>query len=258
MPALRLAQWPRFGYTPEHLAQHAGRVAAFSRARQLILLIAGDNRMKTIAVDLDDTLNNFTETLQQSQFVRDETHVLSEEVFQDYLAKVHCGRTESSDLLCTEYSFFRARIHQQCYERAQARSDGVSFMQWLRQSGWHIVICTRRDLRVAQDCTRKWLADNEIPFDYLFMTGNKIAFCKAWRIEHLIDDDAINIALGERFGVHVYYPAGARYSRSIRPSAQPTGAFGPAPSRLARGHNRTPGVALPFETFGEIKAWIQD
>ena len=65
MPALRLAQWPRFGYTPEHLAQHAGRVAAFSRARQLILLIAGDNRMKTIAVDLDDTLNNFTETLQQ-------------------------------------------------------------------------------------------------------------------------------------------------------------------------------------------------
>ncbi len=44
--------------------------------------------MKTIAIDLDDTLNNFTETLQRTQFVRDEIYALSEEVFQDYLAKV--------------------------------------------------------------------------------------------------------------------------------------------------------------------------
>ena len=180
--------------------------------------------MKTIAVDLDDVLNNFTETLQHLQFVRDETHALSEEVFQDYLAKLRSGWTESGGLLSTEYSFFRKKIHQRCYERARARADGIRFMQWLRQNHWRIVICTYRDLRRAQDCTRKWLGDNEIPFDYLFMTRNKIAFCKAWRIEHLIDDEAINIALGQRFGVHVYYPSTARSDPEywVPPAATPS------------------------------------
>ena len=116
--------------------------------------------MKTIAIDLDDTLNNFTETLQRMQFVRDETYALSEEVFQDYLAKLRSGWTENSDLLCTEHSFFRSKIHQRCYELAAARADGVRFTQWLRQDGWRIVICTYRDLRRTQDCTRKWLGDN--------------------------------------------------------------------------------------------------
>ena len=51
--------------------------------------------MKTIAIDLDDTLNNFTQTLQQAQFVRDETYALSEEVYQDHLAKLRCGWTEN-------------------------------------------------------------------------------------------------------------------------------------------------------------------
>jgi len=196
--------------------------------------------MKTIAVDLDDVLNNFTETLQQTPFLRDETYALSEEVFQDYLAKVRGGWTESGGLLSTEYSFFRYKIHRRCYERAQARPDGVSFMHWLRQNRWRIAICTYRDLRRAQDCTRKWLADNEIPFDYLFMTGHKIAFCKAWGIEHLIDDEAVNITLGERFGVRVYYPA---EKRRPAPPANPV---------------ETLCAARAFQTFDEIKAWIQE
>ncbi len=196
--------------------------------------------MKTIAIDLDDTLNNFTETLQKTPFARDETYALSEEVYQDYLAKLRCGWTEGGDLLSTEHSFFRCKIHQRCYERAQARPDGVRFTQWLRQNHWGIVICTYRDLRRVQDCTRKWLADNEIPFDYLFMTGNKIGFCKAWGIEHLIDDEAVNIALGKRFGVNVYYPAVARLSA-------------PPPSPI-----HTPGTARAFQSFDEIKPWIQE
>jgi len=195
--------------------------------------------MKTIAIDLDDVLNNFTETLQRMQFVHDETYALSEEVFQDYLAKLRSGWTESSDLLCTEHSFFRSKIHERCYELAEARPDGVRFAQWLRQDGWRIVICTYRDLRRAQDCTRKWLGDNGIPFDYLFMTGNKIGFCKAWGIEHLIDDEAVNIALGPRFGVNVYYPA------AVRPLV-PQANLVP-----------TPAAARAFQTFDEIKPWIQ-
>jgi uncharacterized HAD superfamily protein len=174
------------------------------------------------------------------QFVRDETHALSEEAYQDYLAKLRCGWTESGDLLSTEFSFFRYKIHQQCYERARARTDGVRFTQWLRQNHWRIVICTYRDLRRAQDCTRKWLADNEISFDYLFMTGNKIGFCRAWGIEHLVDDEAINITLGERFGVNVYYPAAERLP------APPTNPV------------RTPAAARAFQTFDEIKPWIQE
>ena len=72
--------------------------------------------MKTIAIELDDTLNNFTETLQRMQFVRNEMYALSEEVFQDYLAKLRSGWTESSDLLGTEHAFFGSKIHQRCYE----------------------------------------------------------------------------------------------------------------------------------------------
>ena len=195
--------------------------------------------MKTIAIDLDDVLNHFTETLQQIQFVRDETYALSEEMFQDYLAKLRSGWTESGGLLSTAHSFFRYKIHQQCYERARARADGVHFTQWLRQNDWRIVICTYRDLRRAEGCTRKWLADNEIPFDYLFMTRGKIAFCKAWGIEYLIDDAAVNIALGQRYGVNVYYPA------TVWPSALPVDPI------------RTCSPARAFQTFDEIKPWIQ-
>ena len=43
--------------------------------------------MKSIAIDLDDVLNNFTETLQRTQFVCDETYPVSEDVFQDYLSR---------------------------------------------------------------------------------------------------------------------------------------------------------------------------
>ena len=113
----RLAQGPR-----------RVRLEDFSRAcRPVQDRSSPDLLMKIIAIDVDDVLNNFTETLQQTQFVRDETHALSEEMFQDYLAKVRSGWSESGGLLSTEYSFFRSKIHQRCYELAQARSDGVRF-----------------------------------------------------------------------------------------------------------------------------------
>ena len=42
---------------------------------------------KTIAVDLDDTLNNFTQTLQGTPFAYDRGYAFSEEVFGNYLAR---------------------------------------------------------------------------------------------------------------------------------------------------------------------------
>jgi len=189
--------------------------------------------MKTIAVDLDDTLNDFTETLQRTEFAHDGTHSLSKEAFEDYVRRIRGGAREESDLLSTEFSFFKNKIHQKCYELASARPDGVQFMRWLRQNNWRIVICTYRDLRRANEGTRKWLSDNGIPFDHLFMAWNKIVFCKSWGIEHLVDDHPFNIVHGGKYGVRVYYPAKA-------------------------GQEGFEGSgARAFSSFEEVRQWIQ-
>jgi hypothetical protein len=194
--------------------------------------------MRTIAIDLDDTLNDFTETLRRGDIVRAPDDPLSEAVFRDYLDRLRRGWAENGGLLSTEFTYFRYRVHRQCYEKARARPDGVAFMQRLRRDGWRIVVCTYRDLRRTQDCTREWLSDNAIPFDHLFMAGNKIAFCKLWGIGHLIDDDPFNAEHGERHGVRVYRPAPA----GREPAAPPD------PSSPA---------ARTFATFDDILPWIQ-
>jgi len=189
--------------------------------------------MRTIAIDLDDTLNNFEETLQTTAFRHDGAYGFSESVFDDYLARLRRHAAEDDDLLSTEYSFFKYQIHHRCYELATARADGVEFMRALKRDGWRIVICTYRDLHRANDCTRKWLNDHGIPFDHLFMAWNKIVFCRVWQIEHLVDDDSFNIIHGATHGVNVYYPAMERH-RALQP-------------------NR----ARAFRSFGEIAPWIQ-
>ena len=196
-------------------------------------------RMKTIAIDLDDTLNNFTATLHGRTFVRDESHALTEEVFQDYLARLRGHAPDEGTLLSTEFTFFRYKIHQEVYARARARADGVAFLQALRRDGWRIVICTQRDLRRAQDATRQWLRENDIPFDYLFMAGNKIVFCRAWGIDLLVDNDAFNIEHGERYGVKVYYPAEAQPTRPVRTD-----------------HDIYLYAPRAFTSFAEIMPWI--
>jgi hypothetical protein len=191
---------------------------------------------KTIAVDLDDTLNDFTQTLRRTEFTHGGKYSFSSEVFDAYLQRLKGGRDDvgdPGDLLATEFSFFKNRIHQECYGLARARPDGVDFMRWLRADGWRIVICTYRDLRRSNDATRAWLADNGIPFDYLFMAWNKIVFCRAWGIEHLVDDHPFNSVHGARHGVKVYYPATPE-------------------DRGHAGHG-----ARAFASFGEIKPWIQ-
>jgi len=189
--------------------------------------------MKTIAIDLDDTLNNFEETLQGTPFAHGGEYGFSEAVFADYLARVRRRAEEDDDLLATEYSFFKYRIHHRCYQLAAARPDGVAFVRELKRTGWRIVICTYRDLRRANESTRQWLNDNGIPFDHLFMAWNKIVFCRLWGIEHLVDDDPFNILNGDLYGVKVYYP------------------------ELARHQNLPPNRARAFRSFDELLPWIQ-
>lgn len=192
----------------------------------------GNAVRKTIAVDLDDTLNDFTRILRDTDFAYDPGYPFSEETFKSYLHRMRNGIPEDSGLLSTEYSFFQYRISEQCYRLAHARPDGIEFMKWLRKDGWRIVICTTRDLRRANECTVTWLKENDIPFDHLFMAYNKIVFCRLWGIEHLVDDAVFNIVYGERYGVNVYYPLMEK-NRSLK-CAQSRG----------------------FQSFREVKQWL--
>ena len=189
--------------------------------------------MQTIAIDLDDTLNNFTETLQETRFPHDAAYAVSEEVFRGYIARIRSGEPDTSELLSTQYSSVRGKILCKCHELTVARPDGVEFMQWLRSGNWRIVICTFSDLRRDGDCIKKWLRDNRIPYDYLFMAWNKLEFCNAWGIEHLVDDHVFNIAGGSRLGIKVFYPIMPKHSE--------------LPPNEARG----------FRTFDELRQWIQ-
>jgi hypothetical protein len=189
---------------------------------------------RTIAVDLDDTLNNFTETLQSAAFPYDAADSLSEATFERYLRQIRNEDSEPGDLLSTGYAYCRFKIHLSCYQQARARPDGAEFMRWLRSNRWRIVICTKRDLRRSNDCTKVWLKENDIPFDYLFMASNKIVFCKAWGIRHLVDDALFSIVHGEQFDINVYYPI-----VPVRSSL---------PASNARG----------FQTFEDVKRWIQE
>ena len=171
--------------------------------------------------------------MRKTDFSYDESYAVSPGSFHEYIERLRGNAADTSELLSTEYSFFSYKIHHLCYGLASPRADGIEFMQWLRRNQWRIVICTHRDLRRANGVTRKWLRDNRIPFDHLFMAANKLEFCWMWGIEHLIDDHEFYVACGSRFGVNVFYPLMSKHEA--------------LPPNSARG----------FRRFDEIKQWIQ-
>ena len=65
------------------------------------------------------------------------------------------------------------------------------------------------------------------------MALDKIAFCKAWGIRHLIDRATVNVVHGAGNEVKVYY--------SIMPGHEPS------PALNVRG----------FQAFAEVKQWLQ-
>ncbi|WP_312423117.1 hypothetical protein [Anaerospora hongkongensis] len=153
---------------------------------------------KYIAVDIDDTLNNFTETLKSAEFT-----YYDKEVFDKYIEAVRNDVYEEDNV---ELDNLRFSIHCQCYTLATARHDAVEFMQWLKSQGYKIVLMTYRDLRHCLDETKEWMKKNKIPFDYIFSTDNKALMCKAWKIPILIDDANTNIMVAPPMGIDLYYP----------------------------------------------------
>lgn len=189
--------------------------------------------VKVIAVDIDDVLNNFSETLAQTTFEYKDAYGLSRDQFQEYLALVKQDTFPKTEFLTTKFSDFRYRIHEQCYQMAKAQPEGVSFMQWLKKRDWKVVICTKRNLKLAGENTKAWFKDNDIPYDQLFMVLNKVVFCKLWDISYLVDDDPLNIFYGGQYGVQVFYPGAIHYDMS------------------------PPFGAKAFNRFEEIQAWIE-
>jgi hypothetical protein len=189
--------------------------------------------MKAIVIDIDDTLNNFSVCLQNTLFEYQNSYGLTYEEFCDYLPIVKDGGFPESKFLTTKFSDFRRRIHEQCYQLAEARPDGVEFVTWLMVNGWKVIIATKRDLRLNGQDTRNWLAANDICYDCLFMITNKIVLCHLWDIRYLVDDDIFSILHGKQYGIDVFYPLLDKHRQLAARSAK------------------------AFTSFEELKQWIK-
>jgi hypothetical protein len=190
--------------------------------------------MKVIAIDIDDTLNNYSEILRNTDFPYNATYPVSADKFAKYLEMVRAEQADKDDLLNPEFSFVRQSINGQCYELAAARPDAVNFLQWLRNDGWRIIICTQRDLRRAEHPTRRWLRDNAIPFHDLFIAVDKLAFCKDWGIDYLVDDHLYSVKFADDYGVNVFYPVMPKHTGCAA------------------------GLAKGFTAFDQVRQWIQE
>ena len=162
--------------------------------------------MKTIAIDIDDTLNNFSEVLRDIEIDYANFRYIDKPTFDTWLKAVKENSFNEELVKIQEFNSFYAHVHKQCYPLAKAKTDAAKFVQWLKANNWRIVILTYRDLRGIANNTKKWLIDNQIPFDYLFSADNKVLFCKIWDIKYLIDDSLFNIINAPLNNINMYYP----------------------------------------------------
>lgn len=167
--------------------------------------IEGDERMKTIAIDIDDTINNFGEVLAGLKLDHKDYSYIDAERFDEYVDIVKRGRASDGENI-PYIGRFLLDVHRRCFKEAKARLDAIKFVNWLKDNNWRIIVLTYRDLRGAEDITKEWLRENGISYDYIFSSDNKPLFCKLWGIDHLIDDTMVNLILAPQYGVNTYYP----------------------------------------------------
>jgi uncharacterized HAD superfamily protein len=163
--------------------------------------------MKTIAIDIDDTLNNFSETMKMLKVPYEPASGVDEETFYQYVEMVKRNEYNEylkSDLLNTKFTQLYYRMHTTVHKKASLKEGAADFLWWLKSKEYRIVICTYRDLR--QDYTKEFFRLNHIPYDEQFITSQNIEFCKLWKISFLVDDDIHTILHGEEYGIHVFYP----------------------------------------------------
>jgi len=118
---------------------------------------------KAIVVMLDDVLNNFSDMLHDMGVrYNGKSQSISERRFISVFYTREGTLTPAAEKAMGE---------------AVPRQDGIAFLDWLKDNGWTVVICTNRDIRLAYDITKKWLDGHQVKFDYLFTATAPAGFC---------------------------------------------------------------------------------
>ena len=78
---------------------------------------------RTIAVDIDDTLNNYSEILSNHEFQYSDSYHLSEEDFRRYIALIKSAAPDKEETLCTQYSHFKIKMQIETWDRAPMREQ---------------------------------------------------------------------------------------------------------------------------------------
>lgn len=135
-----------------------------------------------IVVVIDEVLNFYTEML------------VSE--------GIHYQNKNDPCLRARLYDMNRGRLTPEgakVMRTVKPRKDGVALTRRLKSSGWTIVLCTDRDLRIAYGITVTWLREQRIQYDYLFTADRLIEFCEGIDARYLIfglpDDYGLKIEL---------------------------------------------------------------
>lgn len=199
---------------------------------------------KVIAIDIDDTLNNFTEVLRETEFPYDKSYRVNEKQYNKYLSAIKSNNI--SDDMVDDYGFqgLWKMISLQCYDKTKIKPGASEFMQWLKNNGWKTIILTARNLQNSLDITKKFFSDNNIPYDYIFNsdTNGKVILCKCWDIPYLIDNDLYNIICGQKLDIQVFYPINSDIKSNIE---------------QVEKNEDYKNMAKGFHNFDEVKQWIK-
>jgi len=172
---------------------------------------------KIIAIEIDDVLNNFSETLNNAGIMYNPIlHSMKNPLFKKCIYNL-----ESGELTQTGKDVMNS---------TEIATGCVEFLDWLKGDKWNIILCTDRDLRFAYNITTNWLIENNIQYDFLFNSDNKIEFCNDMDINYLINEKYIYSDT-----LNIYFP-----------------------EKLNKINQKSKNKARGFQNFKEVKQWIQE
>lgn len=174
---------------------------------------------KIIAIEIDDVLNNFSETLNNAGITYNPMlHSMKNPLFKKCIYNLESG--ELTD------------IGKNVMNSTEIVTGCAEFLDWLKFDGFRIILCTDRDLRFAYHITTNWLIKNKIQYDYLFNADNKLELCNQMQINYLINEKYIYSDT-----LNIYYPEN--------------------PNKIKINLNLK-NKTRSFHDFKEVKQWIQE
>lgn len=167
---------------------------------------------KVIAVDIDNVLNDFDDTLSKIEFPYDKSNSSwgsvhhSEEEFTQKLAMIKQQKTELH--YDRTFNAMWNQAHKLAHLQAKVKQGAAEFLWYLKENNYRVIIMTRRDLRYALEYTKNFLENNKLPYDDMLQSNVKAVTCSLWNIPVLIDDEIEPIMLSNKLSnsVQVYYP----------------------------------------------------